>query len=232
MSSFLRVTERQAVRLLLQSHTREVLGAFMHANSTVSVASRSLHRDIRSVHRDVQALLNAGLLSEVSVEARAGRPIRHYQASASAYFVPRALTPDADFGERYARQFLPIDRLLYTALGRAFEQAIHEQGADREWGLRVFWDGAQVQIDESYADAELRSVLTGWQGPDITAFSGVAAGPLLPDEADAVQLEFVRLMTRLNTLFEANRVAGRGQPFAVRTMLSPIGVDDIQAIKP
>ena len=204
----------------------------MESSMTISLASRQLRRDIRGVHRDARALLDAGLLSVISIEPRAGRAIRHYQATAKAYFVPRALTPDADFGERYERQFLPVDRLLYAALGRTFEQGINEQGTGRQWGLRLFWDGHHVQIDESYADAELRGVLTGWQGPDITAFTGLACGPLLQSEAEAVQLEFVKLVMRLSPLFEANRLAGQGQPFAVRTVLAPISASELQTLKP
>ena len=227
-----RVTERRAVQLLLQPRIREVLGAFMDGRSSVSQASRRLQRDLRSVHRDVQALLSAGLLTEVGLQARAGRPIRHYQASAPAYFVPRALTPDADFGEHFERQFLTVDRLLYRALGRTFEQAIAEQGLGREWGLRLFWDGTTVQIDESYEDAELRGLLTGWQGPEVTALNGLAAGLLLPAEAEAVQIELIHLMMRLDTLFKANRLAGRGQPFAVRTVLAALTDDELRTLRP
>jgi hypothetical protein len=146
--------------------------------------------------------------------------------------VPRALTPDADFAERFERQFLPVDRLLMRAAGRAFEQAISKQGAGREWGLRVYWDGHEVQIDESYEDAELRGVLTGWQGPQLTGFTGLSAGLLTPDEALEVQLDFVRLVTRLKALFGANRDARRGQPFAVHAVLVAVSAEELGMLRP
>jgi predicted transcriptional regulator len=232
VSSLQQVTDPAAVRLLLQPRVRAVLGVFLHGEQTTSGAARELKTDLRQVHRDVRALASAGLLIETQMQARAGRAIRHYRASAPAYFVPRALTPDADFAERFERQFLPVDRLLMRAVGRAFEQAISEQGAERAWGLRVYWDGHEMQIDESYEDAELRGVLTGWQGPQLLGFTGLSAGRLTPEEALDVQLEFVQLVTRLKTLFEANSRAGRGQPFAVRTVLAPVTAQELDALRP
>ena len=226
-----RVTDLGAVRLLLQPRVREVLGAFLHAETTVGAAARTLSMDIRRVHRDVQSLCAAGLLHETRLEARAGRPIRHHRASAPAYFVPRSLTPDADFAERLERQFVPLSRVLARASGRAFERAILEQGQGREWGLRLYWDGEAVQIDESYEDAELRGILSGWQGPNVLIFGGLSAGPLLPAEASEVQDEFIRLLTRLAGLFEANRAAGKGQPFAVWGVLTPVTGEEFVALK-
>ncbi len=231
MSSTERVTDPQAVRLLLQPRVREVLGVFLHAESTVGAAARALNMDIRRVHRDVQSLRAAGLLHETRLEARAGRPIRHYRASAPAYFVPRALAPDADYAERLERQYVPLSRTLARASGREFERAIAEQGHGREWGLRLYWDGEAVQIDESYEDAELRGILTGWQGPNVLIFGGLSAGPLLLAEASEVQAEFIRLLTRLSGLFEANRAAGRGQPFAVWGVLTPVNEAELVVFK-
>ena len=76
MSRTERVTDPQAVRLLLQPRVREVLGVFLHAESIVGAAARALNMDIRRVHRDVQSLHAVGLLHEARLEARAGRPIR------------------------------------------------------------------------------------------------------------------------------------------------------------
>ena len=88
-----------------------------------------------------------------------------------------------------------------------------------------------VQIDESYEDAELRGILTGWQGPNVLIFGGLSAGPLLLAEASEVQAEFIRLLTRLSGLFEANRAAGRGQPFAVWGVLTPVNEAELVVFK-
>ena len=232
MTSLQHVSDPQAVKLLLNSRVCGVLGQFLVKEQTASGAAAALNMDLRVVHRDVQALLAAGLLYQTRAEPRAGRAIRHYWASAAAYFVPRALTPDADFSERFEKQFLSTNLRLAHALGRAFERAVAEQGQGREWGLRVFWDGQGVQMDESYADAELRGVLTGWQGPRVNAINGLSAGPLTQQEAEDVLVEMIGLLTRLSAMFDANKAAGQGEPFAVRAMLAPLSTDDLEALRP
>ncbi|MFC4452556.1 hypothetical protein [Deinococcus sonorensis] len=232
MSSALHVTDPAAIRLLLHPRVREVLGQFLAQEASIAAVARRLRTDIRQVHRDVLALVRAGLLVVTRQEARAGRPIRHYRSSAPAYFVPRALTPDADFGEHFERQFLPLDRLLAHALGREFERALAEQAAGREWGLRLYWDGQRAQTDEGYADAELRDVLTGWQGPDLNAFTGLAAGLLTPEQAHTIMADFVRLMQQVHDWTRDNRSSGHGQTFAVRAVLAPITAEELRAVRP
>ncbi len=231
MSSLQHVTDPQAIRLLTTPRVGRILGQFLTREQTAGGAARALGLDLRVVHRDLQSLLAAGLLCETRREPRAGRPIRHYRASAEAYFVPRALTPDADFSEHFERQFLPIDQRLARAGGREFERAIAEQGRGREWGLRLYWDGQETQMDESYADAELRGVLTGWQGPRLNAFSGLTAGLLTQEEATDMLREMIELFHRLREKFDANKAAGRGEPFAIRSVLTPLDEDDLNALK-
>lgn len=62
-------------------------------------------------------------------------------------------------------------------------------------------------------------------------FGGLSAGPLLPAEASEVQAEFIGLLTRLSGLFEANRAAGKGQPFAVWAVLTPVNETELMAFK-
>lgn len=220
------------MRLLLHPRVRRTLGQFMAQEGSAATAARALNADLRAVHRDVQALLQAGLLRETRREARAGRDIRHYRASADAYFVPREHTPDADFAERFERQFGPVDRLLARALGRSFEDAVHEHAHGRRWGLRVFRDGQDLQIDESYDTAELRGVLTGWQGPPVDAFTGLSAGPLTPEQVRQVQSELVTLALRLKGMFDENAASGQGAPHAVRLTLAPLRPDDLNDLRP
>jgi predicted transcriptional regulator len=228
--SIQRVSEPEQVKLLLHARVCRVLGGFLAAEQTVSGAARALSLDLRIVHRDVQALVKAGLLRVTRREARSGRAVAHYQASAGAYFVPQSLHPDADGAEQFQREFAPIEAVLNAAVGREFERAINEDG-NREWGTRIFIGEEGLDIDQCYFDAELRGILTGWQGPASHAFTGVGIALLTDAEASEIQGQFVRLVTRLKELGDANKAQGKGRRWAVRTLLTPLGEDDLVGVQ-
>lgn len=217
------------MRLLLHERVRRVLGCFLTEARSVSAAARHTELDIRAVHRDVKALCSAGLLQVVRSEARAGRAILHYRASASAYFVPQSAHPSADQAEQLGQMLGPIDQLIGGALGREFDRALRESGGGgagkREWGTRLFATPEGAETDQCFYDAELRGVLSGWQGPETLALTGGAVARLTDQEALAIQHEFVQLIFRLQALGKANQVHRRGRPFALRLVQTPISED-------
>lgn len=225
-----RVTDPASVRLLLHERTRKVLGCFLTSAESVSGAARQTKLDIRAVHRDVKALVSAGLLQVERREARAGRAILHYRASAGAYFVPQSLHASADQAEQLGQTFGPIDQLIGGALGREFERALREsdQGRSgrREWGTRLFATLEGAETDQCFYDAELRGVLSGWQGPETLAFTGAAVARLTDQEALAIQHEFVQLIFRLQALGKANQAHNQGRAFALRLVQTPISEDE------
>ena len=207
-----------------------MLGRFLASEETVSGAARSLKLDLRIVHRDVQALAKAGLLRVTRWEPRSGRAVAHYRASAGAYFVPQSLHPAADQGEELRREFGPFDDILNVALGREFERALRESG-QREWGTRLFQSEGGPDSDQCFYDAELRSVLTGWQGPEMLAFTSAATVRLTDEEAKGIQRELIELALRLVALSNDNGAQDQGRPFGLRSVMTPLDENDLLKIK-
>ncbi len=220
-----RVSAPEQVKLLLHSRVQRVLGCFLAAEQTVSGAARVLKLDLRIVHRDVQALEKVALLRVAKRQARSGRAVAHYRASASAYFVPQSLHPDADYLENLQRQFGPFDAMLNAALAREFERALKDSG-NREWGTRLFVGEEGPDVDQCFYDAELRGVLTGWQGPQTLATTGAIITWLTAEEALEIEHQFFALYFRLAALGKANRALNQGRPWGIRAIMTPITEDD------
>lgn len=225
MSSELKVTEPSAVKLLLQPRTRKVLGAFLNTDNTVSDAAKQLGLDIRLVHRDVLALLTAGLLKLQREQQRAGRPIKIYRAVAPALFVPLSATSAADIAELGGRSYTRYDELFHRASHQEFERLHHEQGGGREWGVRLYTNPeGQVIADQCYENAEHIDAGVRWQGP-LGLMLDIRADVRLTDaEAQAVQIELVKLLMRLRPDAVQHEQDGTGRPFLLR--LGLIGVTD------
>ena len=230
-----RVTDPAPVKLLLHERSRKVLGCFLAQEQSVSGAAKQMGLDIRSVHRDVRALCAAGLLHITRREARAGRAIAYYRASAEAYFVPQSAHPSADQTEQLEHELGPFDKIIAGALGREFERALRESGGgesgQREWGTRLFLTPGGAETDQCFYDAELRGVLTGWQGPPPLAFTGGMFARLTDAQAREIQEEFINLIYRIKALGEANEISQQGRSFMLRMIQTPISEAEEEAFR-
>ena len=86
--------------LLLDEDERCFLNLFFQTPRTVSDVARELHCERVKVLYHVRKLLKYGLLRVARLEPRAGRAIKHYEASAHRFVVPYVATPStgaADF---------------------------------------------------------------------------------------------------------------------------------------
>lgn len=100
--------------------------------------ARELGVDPGSVLYRVRRLLDAGLLIVSRTTPRAGRPVRHYCASASGFFAPFRLTDAASLEELMREGSSDSQDLLDRSL-RAAWLRLNEVG---EWGIHVYVDGA------------------------------------------------------------------------------------------
>ncbi|GGO29742.1 hypothetical protein GCM10008949_23660 [Deinococcus humi] len=202
-----------------------MLGCFQGKASTVAAAAGTLDVDLRVVHRDVTNLLAAGLLRIERAEPRAGRAVRWYRAASDAYFVPFHATRAISASRLEERFTERQDARFREAFVRAFERALEEQSPDREWGLRVYFDGERAQVDEGYADAELRGAITGWQGPTGPFLMGSPEYRLTPEQTREAQVTLIRLMGQLQSYHQENKRVGRGAPVLVRVGVAPLDED-------
>lgn len=82
-----------AARILADPDVAVFLKPFMRQPATVKAAAKQFKLPLQTMHYRVMQMLKAGLLEVVGVEARQGRPIKHYQATATAFRIPLNLVP-------------------------------------------------------------------------------------------------------------------------------------------
>ncbi|THF85088.1 hypothetical protein E7T09_18840 [Deinococcus sp. KSM4-11] len=139
-----RVTDPAAVKLFMEASMMVTLEHLMLGEHSASHLARLLHAPLNAVHHRLRRLVAAGLAYESRVEARRGRPIRHYRATSDAYLVPYDATPLTSVED--------LVGLHETGFARRFLHAVVEAGRslvvnERDIGLRVFRDGDAVSVD-------------------------------------------------------------------------------------
>lgn len=93
-SKLLELNNSLAARILADPDVAVILKPFMRQPTTVKAASEEFKLPLQTMHYRVLNMLRAGLLEVVGVEARRGRPIKHYRATATAFKIPLDLIPD------------------------------------------------------------------------------------------------------------------------------------------
>jgi hypothetical protein len=91
----LEIENTMAARILADPEVAVLLKPFMRGALTVKGAADQLGLSIQTMHYRVGQFEQAGLLEVVGLEARRGRPIKHYQATARGFSVPLKLIPDS-----------------------------------------------------------------------------------------------------------------------------------------
>jgi hypothetical protein len=141
-----RVIEPKAVRLLFDPTSRELLKPFMlEARSVASVATQ-MGLPLNMVHHRVRQMHNLGLLEVTRLEARAGRGIKHYQSSATGFFVPFVATTFEGFSGFVRMQMQPYFVAFMDLLARSGGDLVQNI---EEAGMRVFNAGGYISTDLS-----------------------------------------------------------------------------------
>jgi hypothetical protein len=105
------VTGLAAARLA-DERTRRYLGPYLGQASTVTRAAESLAVSVAAMWQQTRSLVDAGLVAEVRLEPRAGRPIRWYRAVSDEFEIPLREFPQ-DSLEAFVDQ---VDRISGLAL--------------------------------------------------------------------------------------------------------------------
>ncbi|GAB3838040.1 hypothetical protein GCM10028799_78130 [Kribbella italica] len=128
------LTDQTAARFLSEPWSVRYFLPFLGREASASVVAGELGVDIGSVTYRIKKMLELGLLSCTRMEARAGRPIRHYRSSADSVFVPLELTPMVSIGEllRTGR------RDSWSELEAGQEAAWLRLGRDQGWGIHLY----------------------------------------------------------------------------------------------
>lgn len=97
------IDDPKAAQLLLDERERRYLSYFFDAPRSVSEVAQILDEEPSKLLYRVRKLQRLGLLWVARHEARAGRPIKHYQTTAKSFVVPYSASTAAD-----TREFLGL----------------------------------------------------------------------------------------------------------------------------
>ncbi|WP_216321073.1 hypothetical protein [Deinococcus aestuarii] len=189
-------------------HLEPFLGRTLGAGAAAREAGVSVERMLYRVRQ----FLGAGLLEEVGMERRAGRPVRLYRAPAGLR-VPFHLTPFADLEAQIAQHGRPFDRLRARAGARRL--------AELELGTRLLYRDSSGEVHSEVLLPEGRT-LAEVRGKH---FGGDYMGVLWLDD-DAAR----RVQAHLDALRE--ELSGQGteregtRPYLVQTALLPLNPRD------
>lgn len=178
------VSDPEQARLLTDPRTKRYLAPFVARTRSLSQAAEEAGCALNTMHYRVNRFLDAGLLREVGVKRRAGRPIRLYRSSADAFVIPLEATSFADPEENLWKVLEPGFRTVARALARRYQQG-------GMFGQRLYRDERGV-------------VITGFHGslPE----SGAESGPSAFDYGDIVisldDAAAARVATELFALFQ------------------------------
>jgi Helix-turn-helix domain len=187
------ITEPRAVKLLLDSDRRNVLGAFMHGPCSITQAAEKLGWSLKTVHDRVRTLETLGLLRVTHLEARRGRPIKHYEAVADGFFVPFHATTSASFEGFITETLEPAQKIFINLFAKAGIELIDNPN---EAGFRLYaQDGAIVS--DLTPTAERFDFLRDLLKPDAPALMLTYIPlKLTRDDAKDLQLEMMALLER------------------------------------
>lgn len=199
------IDDPQAARALTDLSLLPLLSLFLRGEASASEAAESLGADLDKVYYQVRKLERFGVLMVTRSETRAGRPIKHYRASADAFFVPFAVLPHETFERALAESAQASEERRAAGTARALLDDVDD--AER-WGFRVylepggavnaFWGPRDVGTDWSVLDDLL--------APERPAVYGMNTSlALTHEESKALQRELHELMGRWMARARRNR---------------------------
>ena len=168
-----------AARILADPDIAVYLKPFMREALTVKHAADELKLPIQTMHYRVEQFEQAGLLEVVGIEARRGRPIKHYQATSKAFSVPLKLIPDS--------------LMLALSDHLSWKQQL-ERGLERALGLGKYQEQMVVYLDGDGlliwgSELEEKSSDPGVLGDDFPPVFNMWTGGLMLNRSDAKALQ-------------------------------------------
>lgn len=195
-----------AARILADPDVAIFLKPFMREPTTVKAAAEEFKLPLQTMHYRVLQMLQAGLLQVVKVEARQGRAIKHYRATATAFQVPLDLIPHSLLENltEHVSWKSRLERGLQKALGESNYKSQMVVYLDED-GLLI-WGSSQ---DDYRGDPQIL-------GPGYPAVLNLWTGGLRLDRADAKALQ-----RELWELYERYAHRGGAEKFVMHLGLAP-----------
>ena len=209
--------ERQA-KLLIEHGSFRYFAPFLAKTCTVSRAAEEVGCKIDTMFYRVRTFLEAGLLSVVQVEKRAGRPIKHYRSVHDAYYVPSSKAPFTNFEEAALQVLRTHEEVISAEIARM----LRAQGRE---GWRIFRNkngevSAHSASDETHTlDYDRLPEL-----PHSGAFANGNVAELFTDNLQLTDEEAKTLLSHLYQLRLDNKLEAEPsrQPYLLRVMMVPL----------
>lgn len=217
----LTITEPEVARVLTENRSTRLLEPFMKRALSPNEAARELGVKLPKLLYHVKRFMELGLLEVACVERRNGRPVKRYQSTAKAFFVPFHVTPSETL-ERLLSELTAYDTRRFHR-----EAAYTLQNISPIWGLHVALHG-----DEGVSCA-LTPDQEGYPKPFLDVLFGPDAPAILSTEG-TLKLDFQTakaLQKELDELYKRYREqqSDKGKPYAYRLGLTPLHDESFSA---
>jgi hypothetical protein len=195
MPSRTKILERpDAILLLHDSKYRALIRFFMVQPASIQTAARATNQSVQRTYNYVQRLIETDFLEIKHTEARAGKAIKHYQATSDDFFVPFIYTQSVGYADMIEQELRPLQSQMF----RAFEHHLAHRNP-LEWGTRLFLDPSgfthlSFTPKENWQDFEFLNDMLKPTAPAMTNFWGRIQLP--PLKAKNLQLELMELWSK------------------------------------
>jgi hypothetical protein len=210
----------QAIALLHDEKYRLLVRYFMQQENTIQAAARHTGQSVQRTYNYVQRLLETGFLEIKRSEARGGKAIKYYTATADDYFIPFAHTQALDYADLIEQELRP----LQSQMLRAFTYHLANRNP-LEWGTRLFKDPSgfthlSFTPKENWQSFEFLTDLLHPDAPALINFWGQIKLP--PTQAKALQLELMQLWSKYYFAAHLEANPENLETFAVGLSLVPV----------
>jgi Helix-turn-helix domain len=184
--------------LLFQPKSVELLSVLIESERSLQQISDVLGWPLNTSKYQLERLCQAGLVTCVREEARAGRAIRFYRAIATQFFVPYVLTPAMNpatlLEQEYAAKAKRFAHNLTTVALQAREAQHELNSGEFDWGVRFSLENGKIRQHAAMEEAAHWNFLSDEDPALIDVWD---EGLMLSrEDAKALQLELCHLIGR------------------------------------
>ncbi len=196
------VTDPQAAAYLANPQRAVFLYPFIGRERTATEVARTYKVNIKSLLYQISRMIELGLLCVSNIEARRGSPIKHYRATADAFFVPHEATGAETLEDMVNLWSVSLQPLFLQSYARALERV------SAHWGVRISRDengllhispATSPQTDWNMFEPDAPVVMEGWLTDLRLDF----------EDAKAFQFELAALYLKYANRNGATRYIGR-----------------------
>ena len=159
------VTDPQAAAYLANPHRAVFLYPFIGRERTASEVARTYKVDIKRLLFQIRRMTTLGLLTVTRTESRRGSPVKHYRATADAFFVPLEVTGEETLEAMVNHWSMSLQPLFLQSYARAVAQV------SSGWGVRISRDpqgllhispAISPEADWNSFEPQAPMVMEGW----------------------------------------------------------------------